>query len=398
MQDNLLLKLAIIIIFSKILGMIFKKLKQPPVIGMLLLGIILGPTLLDFIEPDNVILWIAMIGVLFLLFEAGLETDLKRIKSESRQAILPALGGVIMPCVMGFLFSLLAHHSFVESFILGIIITATSVSVSVMTLIDIGKLRGVEGRCIVNAAIIDDIVGILLLTVVFGLSTGQAAASGTLLGQLVKIVIFFVFVFISGIFLLKPIFHNLKKIFLDNVELSLAVAFVLFYSWFAEETGLAAITGAYFAGLFIGQSEYKHSIQQGISVLGKAFFVDVFFVSIGLGFNLFTLQAAPLYLIGFVLLALFSKGFGCWLGARFTGFDNIRSTRIGIGMLPRGEVALIIASMAVERKLIGIEIMSATILMVVVSAFITPIMLKASYNRLVRRGFKQGGIHVEEDN
>lgn len=398
MQDNLLLKLAIIIIFSKVLGMMFKKLKQPPVIGMILLGIILGPTVLDYIEPDNIILWIAKTGVLFLLFEAGLETDLKRIKNESKQAILPALGGVIVPFMLGFLFSFIAHHSFVESLILGIIFTATSVSVSVMTLIDLGKLRGVEGRCIVNAAIIDDIIGILLLSVVFGLSTGQVVASGTMLGQLVKIILFFVLVFVSGIFLLKPIFLNLKKIFLDNVELSLAIAFVLLYSWFAEETGLAAITGAYFAGLFIGQSEYKHSIQQGISLLGKAFFIDVFFVSIGLEFNLFTLQAAPWYLISFVLLALFGKGFGSWLGARFTGFDNIRASRIGIGMLPRGEVALIIASMAVERNLISIEMMSATILMVVISAFITPIMLKTSYKRLVRSGFKQGSIHVEENN
>ena len=132
MENHILLHLAIIIFFSKILGAVARKLKQPPVVGMLLLGIILGPTLFHFIEPDEVINWIAKVGVLFLLFEAGLETNLKRIKEDSKQALLPALGGIILPFVLGFVLIYFTNHSITQALTVGVIFTATSVSVSVM--------------------------------------------------------------------------------------------------------------------------------------------------------------------------------------------------------------------------------------------------------------------------
>jgi len=260
MENNLLLHLAIIIFFSKILGAISRKIKQPPVIGMLLLGILLGPTFLHFIEPDEVISWIAQIGVLFLLFEAGLETDIKRIKEDSKQAMLPAAGGIILPFSLGFGLAYFVTNNVSQALITGVIFTATSVSVSVMTLLDLNKLKGLEGRCIVNAAIIDDIVGILLLTFIFGL-TGSGPEGSTLTVSLVKIVAFFVISFAFGLFVLQPFFLNLKKILLDNVVISLAISAVLLYSWFAEMAGLAAITGAYFAGLFLGQTQHKLAVQ-----------------------------------------------------------------------------------------------------------------------------------------
>ncbi len=387
MLDNIFLKLAIIIILSKLLGAVSRKIKQPPVIGMLLLGIFLGPTVLHLIEPCHIILWIGRIGVLILLFEAGLETDIKRIKNESKQALLPAAGGILLPFISGFLLSYFFKHNIFESLILGVIFTATSVSVSVMTLMDLGKMRGVEGRCIVNAAILDDIVGILLLTIIFGLTLNVGSGSSNLIIPIVKIIGFFVLVIGIGFFLLKPFFLNLKKLLLDNVVLSLAIVVLLIYSWFAEITGLAAITGAYFAGLFIGQTEYKHSIQEGVSVLGKAFFVDVFFVGIGLEFNLFDLKAEPLFVIAFVFLAIFGKILGSGLGAKLAKFDFIRSFRIGAGMIPRGEVALIVANMALGRGLITTDILSATILLVIFSAIITPFLLKYGFITLTRKTF-----------
>jgi len=352
-----------------------------------LLGIILGPTVLHIIKPDEILIWIGKIGVLFLLFEAGLETDIKRIKKESGQAILPAIGGIVLPFIFGFLLSYLTTKNMISSLILGVIFTATSVSVSVMTLMDLGKLKGLEGRCIINAAIIDDIVGIMLLTLIFGFAVDVGADSVGIIIPLVNILIFFLVVIVAGMFLVKPLFQNLRKILLDNVALSLAVAVVLVYSWFAEETGLAAITGAYFAGLFIGQTEYKHTIQDGFTVLGKAFFVDVFFVSIGLEFDLFNLEAEPLFLIIFVVLAISGKIIGSGLGARIHGFDNIRAFRIGSGMIPRGEVALIVANMALDKGLISSDILSATILMVIFSAILTPILLKYGFTRLIKKSF-----------
>lgn len=387
MEDNILLNLAIIIFLSKILGAISSRFKQPPVIGMLVLGVVLGPTVFHLIEPNEIINWIGKVGALFLLFEAGLETDIKRIKADSKQAMLPAFGGIILPFGLGFLISWLVSHDIAQSLILGVIFTATSVSVSVMTLIDLNKLKSIEGRCIVNAAIIDDIVGIILLTFIFGITTNVGGGITAMAMPLLKIAIFFIFSLAVGLYVLKPIFVNLKKIAMDNVVVSLAIAVVLLYSWFAEHNGLAAITGAYFAGLIMGQTNYRHQIQEGMSTVGKSFFVDVFFVSIGLEFNLLEIEAEPLFLVGFILLAVLGKIIGSGLGARLTGMDNIRATRIGVGMIPRGEVALIVSNMAVAKNLIHTDILSATILMVIVSAVLTPFLMKFVFTKLEQKAF-----------
>ena len=388
MENHILLHLAIIIFFSKILGAVARKLKQPPVVGMLLLGIILGPTIFHFIEPDEVINWIAKVGVLFLLFEAGLETNLKRIKEDSKQALFPALGGIVLPFSLGFALIYFTTHSLAQALIVGVIFTATSVSVSVMTLLDLGKLKGIEGRCIVNSAIIDDIVGILLLTFIFGFTSGAGESEASFTISIIKIFGFFIVAFLIGIFILQPFFLNLKKILLDNVVISLAIAVVLLYSWLAEMAGLAAITGAYFAGLFLGQTHHKNAVHIGIANIGKSFFVDVFFVSIGLQFNLFEIEAAPMFLILFVLFAIFGKMIGSGLGARLTKFDAVRSFRIGAGMIPRGEVALIVANMALVKGVISTDILSATILLVILSALFTPLLLKFGFTKLKKSSFE----------
>ncbi len=389
MESNLLINLAIIIFASKAFGALSKKIKQPPVIGMLLLGIILGPTVFDFIKSGEVISWIAKIGVLLLLFEAGLETDIKRIKDESKQALLPALGGIIFPFIFGYILTFILIGDQTQSLIVGTIFTATSVSISVMSLLDMRKLKSMEGRCIVNSAIIDDIVGILLLTFIFGTLTGSADSGPAISLSILKITIFFTVIIVVGLFVIRPFFLNLKKILLDNVVISLSIAVVLLFSWFAELTGLAAITGAYFAGLFLGQTHHKHSIKKGASDLGKSFFVDVFFVNIGLQFNLFEIEAEPIFLIAFIVFSIVGKLIGSGLGARITGFDLTRSFRISSGMIPRGEVALIVANMALERHLINHDILSATILMVIVSAFITPFLLKYGFVKLGKSTFKK---------
>lgn len=389
MESNILINLAIIIFTSKAFGALSKKIKQPPVIGMLLLGIILGPTVFDFIKSGEVISWIAKIGVLLLLFEAGLETDIKRIKDESKQALLPALGGIIFPFIFGYLLTFILIGDQTQSLIVGTIFTATSVSISVMSLLDMRKLKSMEGRCIVNSAIIDDIVGILLLTFIFGTLTGSADSGPAISLSILKITIFFTVIIVVGLFVIRPFFLNLKKILLDNVVISLSIAVVLLFSWFAELTGLAAITGAYFAGLFLGQTHHKHSIKKGASDLGKSFFVDVFFVNIGLQFNLFEIEAEPIFLIAFIVFSIVGKLIGSGLGARITGFDLTRSFRISSGMIPRGEVALIVANMALERHLINHDILSATILMVIVSAFITPFLLKYGFVKLGKSTFKK---------
>ena len=387
MENKILLHLAIIIFLSKILSSISRKFKIPPVIGMLLLGIVLGRSFLKFIEPDVIINWIAEVGVLFLLFEAGLETNLSQIRKDAKQALLPALGGVIIPFALGFGFMHFLGRATNESLVAGLILTATSVSVSVMTLISMGKLKSLEGRTIINAAIIDDIIGIFLLTLIFSFASSSGGGGKEIMFFLLKMGLFFLTIALIGIYFIKTFFSNLKKLLMENSVLSISIGILLFFAWFAEFSGLASITGAYFAGLFLGQTNYKRTISEGTKNIGSSFFVDVFFVSIGLGFNIFKIDASAIFLIGFLLLAIGGKIFGSWLGSRFSGLDNVRSFRIGSGMAPRGEVALIIANMALDKGIVGADIVSATIVMVILSALVTPFLLKYSFMKLGGKSF-----------
>lgn len=380
--DNNLVSLAVILLFSTIIRSVSSKLKIPPVIGLLFLGVILGPTISGAIAYNEIIHWIGEVGVLFLLFQAGLETDIKRIKHESKQALPPALGGVILPFILGSLLVLLTGKSLAEAMVVGVIMTATSVSVSVMTLYDLGKMKSIEGRCIVNAAILDDVMGILLLTVVFAVFGTEGGGAGNQLIPFLKIIGFFVIMLIAGKYIIPSLFNNLKRLWLEQSITKLAIVIIFVFAWLAEYAELAAITGAYFAGLFLGETQQQHKIAGNIQIIGKAIFIDIFFVGIGLQFNLLDLDIHYLFLISFILLAIFGKIIGSGIGARMTGLDNIRSFRIGSGMVPRGEVALIVANMGLRKGLISSDILSATIMMVIVTAVITPVLLKHGFVKL----------------
>jgi Na+:H+ antiporter len=380
--DNNLLTLALILFLSALIRAVSSRYKTPPVIGLLLLGVVLGPTFLNLVKFNELLHWIGEVGVLLLLFQAGLETDVKRIRHESKLAFPPAMGGVIIPMISGFALVMFMTGDIAESLIVGVIMTATSVSVSVMTLYDLGKMKSIEGRCIVNSAIIDDVIGILLVTVIFGVFSKGEPGSGSQLLPFLKIIGFFVAVLLAGRYVIPVFFNNLQKLRLDQSVTKLAIVIIFIFAWLAEYTELAAITGAYFAGLFLGQTQQHRKISSNLEVLGKALFIDVFFVGIALQYNLFSLNLHYMFLIGFILLSIFSKILGAGIGARLTGLDNIRSFRIGAGMIPRGEVALIVANMAMKKNLISADILSATIMMVIVTAVITPILLKHGFIKL----------------
>ncbi|MDP8221275.1 MAG: cation:proton antiporter [Candidatus Stygibacter frigidus] len=380
--ENNLLSLALILLIASLIRAISSKHHTPPVIGLLLLGVVLGPTILNLVMYSELIHWMGEVGVLFLLFQAGLETDTKRIRHESKQAFPPALGGVILPLITGFFLIYFMTGDVAESLVVGVIMTATSVSVSVMTLYDLGKMKGIEGRCIVNSAIIDDVVGILLLTAVFAIFSKSETETTNQFLPFLKIAIFFVVILVAGKYLIPGLYTNLKKLRLEQSVTKLSIAIIFTFAWLAEYAELAAITGAYFAGLFLGQTQQHRKIGENIEIIGKGIFVDVFFVGIALQYNLFDLKLHYMFLIGFILLAVISKMLGAGIGARLTGLDNIRAFRIGSGMIPRGEVALIVANMAMKKHLISSDILSATIMMVIVTAILTPILLKHGFVRM----------------
>ncbi|RKX87303.1 MAG: cation:proton antiporter [Spirochaetes bacterium] len=374
-HEHFLLHLAVILILSKYVAAISIKFKMPPVLGMIVAGILIGPSALDIVKTDVVIQWLAKLGVILLLFTAGLDTDIVQMKSQGKASLLTAFGGVVLPFALGFFTSKFFGLDTFSSILIGTVLMATSVSVTVMTLIDLKQLHSSEGTTVLGAAIIDDIVGILMLTFVFGLHGGD----NNIILSISKIIGYFIVSFLIGFFLFKPIIRFTKKLNVESGVVTIALALCFLFAWAAEKSGMAEITGAYIAGLFIGQTRFKRTVSEGIETIGQSFFVAIFFINIGLETHLENITGNPGFIILIILFAITGKILGGGLGARIGGFSLEQSTRIGIGMVPRGEVALIISAMALTRGIFTQTEYSTTVLIVIISALLTPPLLKLAF-------------------
>ena len=372
---HFLLHLAVILIVSKYVAALAIKFKMPPVLGMILAGILLGPSALDIVKTDIVIQWLAKLGVILLLFSAGLDTDINQMKSQGKVSLLTAGGGVVLPFLLGFFTSRFFGLDIFSATLIGTVLTATSVSVTVMTLIDLKQLHSLEGTTILGAAIIDDVIGILMLTFVFGLHGGD----NNIILSIAKILAYFVVSFLVGFFLFKPIIRFTKRLNVESGVVTVALALCFFFAWAAEKSGMAEITGAYIAGLFLGQTRFKRTISEGIETLGQSFFVAIFFINIGLETHLENISGNPLFIILIIFFAITGKIFGAASGAKIGGFSLEQSTRIGVGMVPRGEVALIISAMALTQGIFSQTEYSTTVLIVILSAILTPLLLKLAF-------------------
>lgn len=381
-----LLDLAIILLSTKVLGLITRKIQMPQVVGALLAGLILGPAGFRVLSETAFIHEVAEIGVIVLMFCAGMETDLKELKASGKASFVIALCGVIVPLLGGFgvawIFnrpSLIASHAeasvFLQNVFIGVILTATSVSISVETLKELGKLKTRSGNAILGAAIIDDILGIIALTVV----TSMADSSISIWFVLLQIVGFFVFAGVVGF-----VFYKLYRKWVDEAQRELhrhtivAFVFCLLMAFIAEDVfGVADITGAFIAGLIISNIKRSTYLQSKFDTLSYLLLSPVFFASIGLKVELPEMSAA---IIGFAvilsLVAILTKIVGCGLGAKICGYKNYQVKRIGIGMISRGEVALIVASKGSALGLMSSSLLGPVIIVVVVTTIITPVLLK----------------------
>ncbi len=375
-SQHLLAHIAIIIILAKLFSSLSARFKQPAVLGMLLVGMLIGPTGFDLIKTNIVLKVFSEIGVIILLFEAGLETEMELMKKAGKGSLLSAIFGVVIPFAFGFFISRLFHFSTKESLVVGVVLTATSVSVTVMTLMDMKKFRTVEGNTIMGAAIIDDVIGILLLTVVFSLFGSQ---NNSILKIFLSIVLYLIIALVFAYFFLKLIMRKARFSQDDEMELSIGLSLAFLYSWGAKIVGMATITGSYFSGLFIGMTKSKNKVLDGIKDLGQSLFVPIFFINIGLETNLREVGFNLWFAILFILAAVLGKILGGGIGARLSGFSLKRSLIIGTGLVPRGEVALVVANMALAEKIIGVDIFGVIVLMVVASALITPFLLKLTF-------------------
>lgn len=380
---DFLLFVAIILLSTKIFSLLSQKVNMPQVVGALLVGVLLGPSCLNILHETDFLTKSAEIGVIFLMFLAGLDTDFDDLKATGKSSMIIAFVGVLIPLGSGFLTYYLFFHGqrpdtmiFLESAFVGIVLTATSVSITVETLREMGKLKGKMGTSILGAAIIDDILGIIALTVI----TSFTVPGVDIMVVLLKILLFFVFIAVCGFFVFR-LFRKLEIVYGTKRRVAIyAVAFCLLLSYISEVYfGVADITGAYFAGLILcNVTETKSYIASKINITSYMFFTPIFFASIGIKTVITGMsQELILFTLALLIVAILSKIVGCGLGAKICGFSNMNSLAIGVGMISRGEVALIVAQKGEQAGLISPTLFPAIVLVVIVTTLITPILLKA---------------------
>lgn len=388
---DFLLTIAIILISTKLFSLITKKFQMPQVVGALVAGLLLGPAVLNIVKESSFIDNVAELGVIVLMFTAGLETDIKELRNSGKASLVIATIGVLVPLGGGFLVAYIfnrpgliasdvASSVFLQNMFIGIILTATSVSITVETLKEMGKLNTKAGNAILGAAIIDDIMGIVGLTII----TSMADASVNLVLILLKIAAFFVFAGVAG-FLFHLLFKKWTEAYKKDLRRFIIVAFVfcLLLAYCAEKFfGVADITGAYIAGLMIAGTKHTGYITARFDTLSYMFLTPVFFASIGIKVAIPSMSTAILmFAIVLVVIAVLTKIVGCGLGAKLCRFSNRESMQVGVGMVSRGEVALIVANKGNALGLMSTAFFGPVIIVVVVTTIIAPILLKLTFNK-----------------
>ncbi|HIZ65838.1 MAG TPA: cation:proton antiporter [Candidatus Blautia pullicola] len=385
-----LLDLALILLSTKLFGLLTRRVRMPQVVGALLAGLILGPACLGILEQTEFIKQTSEIGVIVLMFCAGLETDINELKKSGKASFIIALLGVLVPLVGGFgvaaffnrpgLVTSTADASiFLQNVFIGVILTATSVSISVETLKEMGKLNTKAGNAILGAAVIDDVLGIVALTII----TSLADSSVNVAMVFLKILGFFVFVGVGG-YLIHILFEKWVRGYERDLQRFVIIAFVicLIFSYCAEEFfGVADITGAFFAGLIITKTTHTNYISRRFGILSYIFLSPVFFANIGLQVVLPDMDAMiVLFAVMLVVIAVLTKIVGCGLGAKLCHYTNQDCVRIGMGMISRGEVALIVAAKGNSVGLMSPNILGPVVIVVIITTIVSPILLKMSFS------------------
>ena len=383
---NVFKSLAIIIVSAKLMGLLAKKVNVPQVVGEILAGLLIGPSVLGLVEQTDFLSQMAEIGVILLMFSAGLGTNLHNLIKTGPKAFLIACLGVAFPLVTGSILSMcfngfapIGSQEFYKNVFIGVILTATSVSITVKALEEMGKLKSLLGTTIVSAAIIDDVIGIIVLTIVIGLGGGDAKISTVV----IKSLLFFAFSGLIG-FAMYKIFKLLNKYYSHQQRLpilSLAMCFAL--SYIAEKFfGVADITGAFVAGIMLCNLHDANYIERKMNINSYMLFGPVFFAGIGLKTDLGTVDGTILLFAAcFIVVALLSKIIGCGFAAKITGSNWSDSLKVGIGMMTRGEVALVVTQKGLSAGLISPAYFTPVILLIIISSVLTPIFLQLIYNK-----------------
>lgn len=394
---DFLIALAIVIFAAKMGGYISSKLGQPSVLGELLVGVILGPTILNmlfswplFHEPEHLeetLTLMAELGVLMLMFLAGLELHLSELLSSGKVAALSGVLGVLVPLGAGYGTALLFGVEPAEALFIGLTLSATSVSISAQTLMELGVLRTRVGLGLLGSAVFDDILVILLLSVSFVFISGSAAGGITgVLRTILGMIAYLSVAILAGIYLVPRLVVMVDRLPISQGIIAFTLILMLLFAWAAEVIGsMAAITGAFLMGLFLARTPFKARIDRGVSTMAYGFFVPIFFVNIGLAVDMGDVgRSGILFALVITIVAVLSKIIGSGLGGLMGGFNRRQSFQLGIGMVSRGEVGLIVATFALSEGLMSSGNFSVVVFMIIMATLITPPMLRAAFTQPVR--------------
>ena len=383
---EILRQLAVIVVAAKFFGLVARKIHAPQVAGEIVAGLLIGPSLLGLVQPSDFLSGMAEIGVIMLMFTAGLGTDIKQLKETGIKATMIACAGVFIPLVCGTLlymcfygFSAIGTDSFYKALFIGTILTATSVSITVEALKELGKLSGVIGTTIMSAAIIDDVIGIIVLTIVISFKDPNAE----ILSVVIHTLLFFIFAIGVGI-VIYHIFKWVDRRYPHTRRIpimGMALAFIMAYV--AERYfSVADITGAYIAGVILSSLDDSNYISRKMDINSYMLFGPVFFCSIGLQTDVRTLDTTIMaFSICFVAVGLLSKIIGCGGISKIMGYSFGDSMKIGVGMMTRGEVALIVSQRGLAAGMMNQAYFTAVIMLIIVSSIITPVILKILYEK-----------------
>ena len=372
-----------------------EKIKQPAVIGEILAGVILGPYILGEMSGITFSLWgneiyqftlditspefhaLAILGIVTLLFLSGLETKFEDIKNAGKGGIMTSILDVSVAFIFGYLVGQILGFSVLQSLGIGAILTATRVGISVRTLMDMGKLHTKVGTFILTVAVLDDVLGIIILSIIVG--TGSPIIMGS------KIIAYFLLTFVLGLYLIPKILKIENVVHARQLIVTLSLTLCFFFAALAESMGLAAITGAFIAGLIIGTTPQSKRILEYSREIGQTFLIPLFFVWVGASFDFSAIKDVGVLVLLFIPAAFAGKIIGCTTGAKITGFNYRESLQVGIGMIPRMEVALVVVATAISLGVFtgnfAHQMLAATVLLVIVSAVVTPILLKLSFKK-----------------
>ncbi|HCH27941.1 MAG TPA: sodium:proton antiporter [Ruminococcaceae bacterium] len=385
MNYSFLLSIALILLFTKLFGLATAKVHLPQVVGALVAGILLGPGCFGILHESNFLTYTAEIGVILLMFIAGIDTDMNVLKKTGPAACLIATLGVFVPIFVCsgvyllFFVKSFSYTALIKALFIGVVFAATSVSITVETLNEMGKLQTNVGATLLSAAIIDDIIGVVVLSVLSGLGDDTVNPYGVV----AKIGLFFLFTFIVGLVVYR-IFKMITIRHSHTRRLAVwALAFCFIMSYCAEKLfGVADITGAFFAGVILcNLTDMKQFVAKKLTVASYLFFTPVFFAGIGLKIKIESVGANLIFFtLCLIIAAVGSKIIGCGLAAKICKMSNSDSLKIGVGMIARGEVALMVAQKGILSGYIDPKILPSIVICVVFAALITPIILKWTYS------------------